>query len=400
LRTSIIVRKLFVVWHRGFGLAAAAFLFLSGLTGAIIAWDHELDAWLNPHLYRVSDQGSPQPALRLARMLETQDTRLSVTWLPLHTPPGESLDVRVAPRAGVGTLGFDEMFINPVSGTLLGQRTWGDFSVSRTHLLPFLYKLHYSLHLPAIGSFDTGVMLLGWIAVAWVIDCCIALWLSFPNFGAWRKSFAFRWKAGSTKLIFDLHRSGAVWAWGVLLIIAISSVSMNLPPIARAVTGVFSRLAPTRFEHTPPPQSGGPHLSREQIIQTAQAEAQRRGWTLPAGGVFYVPASDLYGVGFFAAGMDHGAPGLGVPWIYLSDHDGSITSIIEPGTGSAGDIFLQAQFPLHSGRILGTPGRILITLMGLLVAVLSVTGVIIWARKRRARLAQRSSTNRPRIHPV
>lgn len=47
---------------------------------------------------------------------------------------------------------------------------------------------------------------------------------------------------------------------------------------------------------------------------------------------------------------------------------------------------MQARFPLHSGRILGLPGHILISAMGLVVAVLSVTGVVIWWRKRRARL--------------
>jgi uncharacterized iron-regulated membrane protein len=47
---------------------------------------------------------------------------------------------------------------------------------------------------------------------------------------------------------------------------------------------------------------------------------------------------------------------------------------------------MQAQFPLHSGRILGLPGRILISIMGLVVAMLSVTGIVIWARKRRTRL--------------
>ncbi|MNN88395.1 hypothetical protein D3C81_2060750 [compost metagenome] len=44
------------------------------------------------------------------------------------------------------------------------------------------------------------------------------------------------------------------------------------------------------------------------------------------------------------------------------------------------------QFPLHSGRILGLPGRILISIMGLLVAMLSVTGVVIWWKKRKARV--------------
>jgi len=53
------------------------------------------------------------------------------------------------------------------------------------------------------------------------------------------------------------------------------------------------------------------------------------------------------------------------------------------GEGSAGDVFLQAQYPLHSGRILGLTGRIVVSVTGLVVAM-SVTGVLIWLKKRRA----------------
>ncbi|WP_289302863.1 PepSY domain-containing protein, partial [Methylophaga sp. UBA3996] len=55
------------------------------------------------------------------------------------------------------------------------------------------------------------------------------------------------------------------------------------------------------------------------------------------------------------------------------------------------DIFIQAQFPLHSGRILGLPGRIMVSIMGLMIAIFSVTGIIIWAKKRRARVSTRTN---------
>jgi uncharacterized iron-regulated membrane protein len=45
----------------------------------------------------------------------------------------------------------------------------------------------------------------------------------------------------------------------------------------------------------------------------------------------------------------------------------------------------QAQFPLHSGRILGLPGRILVSVMGVVTAALAVTGVVIWWKRRAAR---------------
>ncbi len=49
---------------------------------------------------------------------------------------------------------------------------------------------------------------------------------------------------------------------------------------------------------------------------------------------------------------------------------------------------MQFQFPIHSGQILGLPGRILIAVMGVVIAGLSVTGVYIWWKKRVGRVAR------------
>ena len=73
-------------------------------------------------------------------------------------------------------------------------------------------------------------------------------------------------------------------------------------------------------------------------------------------------------------------------WRHYEGSDGRFAGASVPGEGSAGDIFMQAQFPLHSGRIAGLPGRILVSLLGLAIAGFSVTGIVIWARKRKARL--------------
>jgi uncharacterized iron-regulated membrane protein len=94
----------------------------------------------------------------------------------------------------------------------------------------------------------------------------------------------------------------------------------------------------------------------------------------------------VYGVGFYEPGKDHGDGGLGNPWLYYDGKSGAPAGAHLPGQGSAGDLFLQVQFPLHSGRILGTPGRIAITALGLIISMLSVTGVVIWAKKRKVRV--------------
>ena len=61
---------------------------------------------------------------------------------------------------------------------------------------------------------------------------------------------------------------------------------------------------------------------------------------------------------------------------------------------------MQLQFPLHSGRILGFAGRVLITLLGLVVSMLSVTGIVIWARKRKVRVLAKAQEKRAEAAPA
>ncbi|WP_079435906.1 PepSY domain-containing protein [Zoogloea sp. LCSB751] len=399
------MRPLLVRLHRWFGLFAAVFLFIAGLTGAVISWDHELDEWLNPHLFHAPTPGQPQPSTELAARLEAADPRLRVRYLPLSVEPGHSLGIFVEPRIDPASgklfeLGFNQVALDPVSGAVLGQREWGALSLQRENVLPFLYKLHYSMHIPDGFGLELGVLLMGILALAWVVDCLIALALSFPSRAAWRRSFSFRWRAGGYRLNFDLHRSGGVWLFPLLLILAVTSVAMNLrEEVVRPLLARLSLLSPSPFADrapAPPNRPVEPLLGFGDAIRHANAEATRRGWQVPAGGVMLSSAFGVYGVGFFDAGSSHGDGGLGNPWLYFDARDGTLVGSSIPGEGSAGDIFLQAMFPLHSGRIAGLPGRILVSLCGLAVAGLSVTGVVIWARKHKARNLKVRASSAPR----
>lgn len=389
------MRPILVLLHRWCGLFIALFLFTAGLTGAIISWDHELDEWLNPHLFDAQSQGPSQEPLQLADALEARDPRLQVSFMSLALEPGHALNIFVDPRVDPATgkafeLGFNQLGIDPVSGDVQGQREWGAISLSRENLLPFLYKLHYSLHIPDGFGIELGMLVFGIVAIVWFLDCFVALWLSFPNRRSWRKSLAFRWRQGGYKLNFDLHRSGGVWIWLLLLILAVTSVSMNLErQVVRPLVELVSPLTPSPFASRTPVTLDTqivPQIDRREAITIAAAEAKRLGWQAPPGGLFHSAEFGVYGVGFYAPGEDHGDAGLGNPWIYVDSRSGELAGAHVPGTGSAGDIFLQAQFPLHSGRIIGLPGRILVSLLGLAVAGLSLTGLVIWAKKRRSRV--------------
>lgn len=394
------MRRQLVRLHRWFGIAIALFLFIAGLTGAIIAWDHELDAALNPSFFKARTVGPALSGLELARRVEAADPRLQVTYLPLTAEPGHTLQMMVLPRTNPATqqpypLDFNQIAVDPATGAIQGRREWGAVSLAPLNLIPFIYKLHYTLHLPFTGGIDTGTWLMGIVGIVWLFDSVIALWLSFPSFKAWRKSFAFRFGRGSYALTFDLHRSGGVWIWGLLVIVALTSVSMNLSaPVVRPVVSMFSTLTPDPINNPDilrKPQPGDQVLSRERIVQLAEQAGKAQNLTVPPGGVYYAELLHAYGVGFYAPGNDHGDLGLGNPWMYWDAATGKPLGAQIPGKGTAGDIFMQVQFPLHSGRILGLGGRIVISAMGIAVAVLSATGLLIWLKKLNAR--RRSEQN-------
>jgi uncharacterized iron-regulated membrane protein len=398
--------------HRYAGLATALFLAVAGLTGSVIAFYHELDEWLNPELFRAAAGGTAIPPLALAERIERDHPHLFVTWVPLEVEPGHSVEMGVAPRLDPESgkphvLGFDQMFVDPASGAVLAERQWGACCLERKQVLPFLYSVHYSLHLPG----QWGVWLMGIVGLVWIFDCFLGFYLTLParvrgstgtdeeltcTNGAADRGFWRRWQpawrikrnAGASRLNFDLHRAGGLWFWGLLLMLAVSSVSFNLhEEVFEPVVNAISPLTPSPFdthEERAPEELIEPGVALATVVANVLEEARGRGWDEAASGIFYNPLYGIYGVRF---GKDH-APGLGNAWLYLDGASGEALGAHAAGEGSAGDIFHQLQYPLHSGQILGLPGRILICITGLAVAMLSITGVIIWGRKRRALAAR------------
>lgn len=414
------MRHAVTLLHRWFGLGAALFLFIAGVTGAVISWDHELDDWLNPHLHESAAQGPALDALTAARLAEARDPRLRVTYLPLAAEPGETLTLFGVPRVDAANgrlfeMEYNQLFLDPVTGEEVGRRLWGQvWPITSETLISFLYKLHYSLHIPEIGGIDDwGVWLLGIIALGWTIDCFGGFYLTLParrstsganggggNGGGktWLSRWAPAWKiktgASAYRINFDIHRAFSLWTWALLFILAFTSFSLNLYREAfMPLMTLVSQPTPTPFDLRKPAPKHlpiEPKISFADAVALGSAEAARRGWAEPAGAVSYSPAYGFYSVRFFHPGQDHGAAGVGPARLYFDGIDGRYLGERVPWAGTAADIFIQAQFPLHSGRILGLPGRIMISIMGIVVAAVSVTGVVIWWKKRKSRLAVRT----------
>lgn len=414
------MRPIFVLLHRYVGLVLAAFLIVTGLTGAVISWDHELDEWLNPHLIQAlapdatsNDESPAKSPLDYVAGIEARYPEVEIVYVPLGPEPGHSLDYWAEPRFNPETgklheVSFNQVFVDPASGQELGKREWGAiWPLSGETFVSFLYKLHFSLHVPEMAGHDHwGVWLLGIVALVWTLDCFVGFYLTLPArrksggssgsserksfFARWKPSWLIRTKGGAYKLNFDLHRAFGLWTWVLLFVIAFTGFSMNLyaelfEPVMTKISDVTPSIWTSRKELEPSKRTP-PKLTFSDILARGSVEAKKHGIDAPPGHLFYSPGLNIYEIEFYHPGDGHGVGGVGHRELYFDGTDGRVLGERKPWTGTAADIFVQAQFPVHSGRILGLPGRILISLMGLVVAMLSVTGVYIWYKKRFARL--------------
>tara|TARA_R110002110_G_scaffold278023_2_gene493294 strand:- start:2995 stop:4251 length:1257 start_codon:yes stop_codon:yes gene_type:complete len=404
------MRNIMLKLHRYLGLTTALFLVIAGLTGAVISWDHELDEWLNPHLFEAHTPGPAQASLSLARQVEAQFPQVEVTYFEFHDEPGYSRYFLVEPRVNpeTGELfqpGFNQVYVDPVSGAVQGTREWGAvWPITRETFMSFLYALHFSLHLPEMGGIDHwGIWLLGIIALVWTFDSFVGFYLTLPrrtvrDRGAgwlrrWKPAWAINRSAGPHRLNFDLHRAVGLWTWALLFVIAFTAFSLNLyREVFFPAMSLVSDVTPSPLDERTPSGHDNPiaaTLTFADIATIASGEARALGWSEPLGSLWYAREFGLYRAEFFTAADGHGAGGVGHKALYFDGHSGEYLGDFIPWQGTAADIFVQAQFPLHSGRILGLPGRILISVMGVVVAMLSITGVIIWWRKASARQRRR-----------
>ena len=416
--------------HRWAGLFTAFFLIVAGLTGAVTSWDHELDEWLNADIMRTQSAGAALDPFVLAAKVAQADKRVQVTYIPLGFEPGHAASFLVRPLTDPKTnlpfiLDYNTVFIDPVTAQITGTRDAQAVSLSRRSLMPFLRTVHYSLHIPAMWGTDRiGYWIMGSVALVWFFDSFVAFCLTLPRsrpragqrtgphtgsltgaigpglliqrrsyrtwFMRWKPSWLLRWRAGGYKLKFDLHRAGGLWVWAVILVVAFTSFSLNLyREVFYPVMSLVSKTTPGPYETQKPAPFGTyitPTVSFADAVQRARTEAKRLGIRMPAGGIYYGGDFAFYNVSFFDTADETGAMGMGLSNIYIDAINGQVLGDYRPWHGTGADVFVQLQLPLHSGRILGLPGRILMSLMGLAVALLSVTGIVIWIRKKRSLL--------------
>lgn len=390
-------RYFLVLMHRYAGLGMTVFLVVVGLTGSLLAFNSELERVFAPQLFAPPKHGvAPLDLATLAVRAQTLVSQARVGGVSF-TEIGQ-VTVSFIPGKDPATgkpynLGFTQLFVDPWTGEELGRRKRGDISQGLINLMPFIYKLHWTL---AIG--EVGQWILGIVAVVWTLDCFYGIYLTLPisRVGFWRRwklAWLIKYKASSYRLNFDLHRASSLWLWPLLFIFAWSSVMFNIRSVYEWPTQLLFDYESPRAAFVSMPK----HINELPRLdwRTAQAvgerliaeQAEQHNFTVEQPlGLRYSPDIGVY-IYEVRGSRDvfERAHKGGSTSIMFDGDTGGLIRLHQPTGEHSGNTVESWLYALHMARVFGRPYQIFVCILGLLIVMLSITGVYIWLKKRNAR---------------
>jgi len=350
-------------WHGWLGLGAGLFFLFYGLTGSMLMFRGSLDRFFNPELHQLVPQQKKKSADEIYRNLVLSHPNLKK--IVLHDFPLDSRDsyefMVYQNQQGVTENYLYYICVDPYSGRILREGSYADLQPS---FFRWLYSLHYSLQLGMPGKLISGVV--GLLMLLSLLSGIIV----------YRKHFwdALRFKAGlnfknARTAISSLHRIIGVWSLIFTALLFFTGFWMNR-----------EHFSPATWKISPPNENKLVQVNIDSLVDvskklvpgfepiavniptTGDGPVQVRGH-MPASGHFLFRGK--------ASGFS------------FDSRNGKLlnTSVIEKQPFSAR--FDAAVYQLHIGAFGGSILRWFYVLLGLLPGILSVSGSLLWLKRKK-----------------
>ncbi|PPK77990.1 putative iron-regulated membrane protein [Methylobacter tundripaludum] len=377
-------RQLWLQVHLYLGLFVGAVLVVISLSGSLIVFAAQLDAWLNADMMHVDAPNSAAQFRSVEEIIASAKTAIPpdgkfANRISFPQQPGDVFEIayNIPP-----SLDNHQVFVNPYTAEVLGQRLWGTFDPCCSWhgpLMAVIYRFHDSFWLGANGSILTGTT-----ALLMLVSLISGMVLWWPSRSRLRSALTVKRRAGTERFNYDLHKVSGIYAALVLCILLFTGAYLSLqvpfPAQVKGLVSFFSPLTekPKLFESTP--VVGQAPIDIGQAVTIANQLFPDGVITvvfLPVGdnGVFKVLKHKGNKIMFSSRQQT----------IVIDAYSAKVLYQTDQSKRTSGDIFNEWQLALHSGEAFGVTGQIIVLITGLAPLVLYVTGIIRWSQKRRVR---------------
>ena len=363
---KLFLRKALFQVHLWAGIALSLYVVVIAITGAILVFEDELTATTLPSGLTRFDAAHTVSIPAVMRSFDAACRGCTASMITTPSPTVPAYQIR-ATDAAQREIAF---VADPVSGALRAYpRTW----------VNWVHDLHLYL---LLGS-AYGVQINGVGAVILLLLAVTGILLWWPGEKNWARGFKISLRSNWRRMNFDAHHAIGIWTLGIVCWWSISGIYFAwYRQFESAVNAVF----PLRGMLAPDLPPFG-HSAAKASLATILASAQQAS---PNGRLFGLSDPSLTGAVVYAQ-MDLRAPGdfAHRDIVTIDPSSGRILTVWHYGSNhTIGDWIMWSMHPLHFGTLWGLPLKIVWCLLGISLAVLALTGLLMyWNRYLRHRMA-------------
>jgi len=267
---------------------------------------------------------------------------------------------------------YDLVLINPYTGKI---NLVADYKYSFFNIIKYI---HWSL----LINHPVGQQIVGWSTFIFVILLMTGIIMWWPknlkksNFD---KSFKIKWKAKFKRLNYDLHNVPGFYAMLITLILALTGLVWAFSWFQKTVYAVTAQTLTEPKILTAKSDTTNTAMSNVFDIVFLQArqkftDADRIAMSPPSGkgdGVIY------------ATGYRGEETYYNYDVLQFDQYTGKLLNRRNQKEKNTGEKIIGMNYDIHTGAILGLPGKIIAFLASLIAASLPITGFIIWWGKKK-----------------
>ncbi|MGQ1890333.1 PepSY-associated TM helix domain-containing protein [Thermophagus sp. OGC60D27] len=374
------IKKIIFQIHLWLGLLSGIVVFIVSITGSLYVFQPEITA-LQRRDAIYADHPNNQKPLSQQQLWEKAREAFpeneEISWVNIYNDPRKNqIFYSYASNPDALTyFGYIDhyraIYLNPYTGKV--EKVYNE----KTNFFNIIKFLHWSL----LFKTSIGQPIVGWATLIFVVLLITGLVLWWPrSFRAVKNIFIIRWQktTGWYKRFYDLHNVLGFWSFLAALIIALTGMVWAFKWFQAAV---YVAAAGTT---TPPIQSHAvsePGLIRVvSPLDKALATAKER--YSDAAAFRVTPPSDSTSVINFYVQQKEGVYYINHQ-LQFDQYSGELLAARNHEEKNAGEKLLHANYDIHTGAILGLPGKILAFIVSLIAASLPITGFMMWWKRTR-----------------
>lgn len=356
--------------HLWLGLASGLIVFIVALTGSILVFEDEIDEFINPEFYRVSEIGTKKMTVDF--YIKDIQQKYSITEfdrIQTFNDPERTVII-----TGTDTDKKDQIFsVDPYTGKVLGKIP------EKSRFFSVVLDLHRHLILGDVGKFITGCSCL---IFAFMLISGMILWWP-KKIKNLKQRLTVKWSASFKRVNWDFHSTFGFYTFLFLLIISLTGLTWSFKWFESTIYLLADGTTKKPSAKVENPTKVDPKLDKTYFYQTLFSKTdsiyQYKGDTQ-----IRIPSDTINSIMVIKLNLEKSIPNIS-SIAYFDKYTGDILKIRPYEKLSDGDKVRRLIFPIHTGTIYGYPTKILAFLVCLFAVTLPVTGLLIWLGRKKTK---------------